>query len=58
LFDTEFKKLQADLNALADQYEKDQRLYDEKSKHGANQKAYDPAGKNIEYLDPGLKLLK
>ncbi len=59
LFKAELEKLQADLKALTVAYNEDQELYDEKSKHGANQKAYDPvAGKNIEAVDPGLKLLK
>jgi hypothetical protein len=57
-FDAERKKLQADLDALTDGYNVDQKLYDRLSDHGRNQEAYDPAGKNTKAVDPGLKLLK
>ena len=56
LFETELKKLQADLNALTVAYNDDQKLYDKLSDHGRNQEGYDPAGKNIEAVDNGLKL--
>jgi hypothetical protein len=37
-------------------YNEDQKLYDKLSDHGRNQEGYDPAGKNIEAVNNGLKL--
>ena len=58
-FKAELRKLQADLNALTDQYQNDQKLYDKLSGHGRTQKAYDPAaGKNIQAVADGLRLMR
>jgi hypothetical protein len=56
LFAKEREKLHADLNALTVAYNEDQKLYDKLSDHGRNQEGYDPAGKNIEAVNNGLKL--
>jgi phytoene dehydrogenase-like protein len=56
LFDKQREKLHADLKALTAAYNEDQKLYDEISDHGRNQESYDPAGKNIEAVNNGLKL--
>ena len=59
LFDAELKKLQADLDALTDQYEKDQELYDRLSDHGRNQEGYDPvAGRNTKAVEGGFRLTR
>jgi hypothetical protein len=58
LFETELDKLRNKLKALADGYNEEQDRYDEKSNHGRTQTLYDPAGQNVEAVNPGLRLQK
>jgi hypothetical protein len=57
-FQNERDKLRDKLKALADGYNEEQDRYDEKSNHGRTQTLYDPAGQNVEAVNPGLRLQK